>query len=127
MLLLLLLLMLFRKIAPSAIYRVLRTRRSTLTRTCCARLLEVHRGNGARHFALPCIGKINAHHFSRFVEWGGKAGLRNRSDSTSSHQMCPIAMWHSWMRAVFAVGTVTETLDARARRPPSLPERPMVL
>jgi hypothetical protein len=34
---------------------------------------------------------------------------------------------HSWMRAVFAEGTVTETSDAFARRPPSLPERPMVL
>jgi len=67
--------MLFRKIAPSAIYRVLRTRRSTLTRTCCAPLLQVHRGNGARHFALPCIGKINAHHFSRFVEWGRSGGF----------------------------------------------------
>jgi len=75
LLLLLLLLMLFRKIAPSAIYLVLRTRRSTLTRTCCARLLQVHRGNGARHFALPCIGKINAHHFSRFVEWGRSGGF----------------------------------------------------
>src|SRR6187402_2066667 len=29
------------------------------------------------------------------------------SNSTSSHQMCPMAMWHSWMRAVFAAGTVT--------------------
>src|SRR5213592_1657382 len=57
----------------------------------------------------------------------GQAGLRNRSDSTSSHQLCPIAMWHSWMRAVFAAGTVTQMADARARRPPSLPERPMVL